>query len=149
MKSIPIPPIVLFYIGALIAGLIVLWVVLKRLGLIQDRQARKDEREIEKSVSRINQNDYFKPQTWVDASKNKLLTDDMAQNYADEIYHSFKWYNDDEERIYSVFRKLTDKAQISQIAYAYANKWNSDLAGDILNLDDDEIHIIYQIIEKI
>jgi hypothetical protein len=61
--------------------------------------------------------------------KNKLLMlkAEVAERYAKEIYDAFGFFDDDENKIYSVFRILKDKVQVSQVAKAYSGKYKVNL----------------------
>lgn len=59
-----------------------------------------------------------------------VLHKDTAKDYADAIHSSFKpWYRggDDEAKVYSVFRSLKDKVQVSQVAIAYKESHHYNL----------------------
>lgn len=81
-----------------------------------------------------------------------VLQKSAALEYVDQIHSAFKpWYlNDDEEQIYSVFRSLKDKVQVSQIAKAYQESYSENLI-DVFKerLSTSEINIIMGIVSHL
>lgn len=80
------------------------------------------------------------------------LKKQTATWYASQIYDALTpWYlNDDEEKIYGVFRSLKDKVQVSQLANAYQEEYASNLI-DLLKdrLSTSEVKIIMGIVAKL
>ncbi|WP_299213726.1 hypothetical protein [uncultured Dokdonia sp.] len=80
------------------------------------------------------------------------LKTQTAIGYASQIYSALNpWYlNDDEEKIYGVFRSLKDKVQVSQLVFAYQEEYGSNLI-DVLKdrLSTSEIKIIMGIVAKL
>ncbi len=80
------------------------------------------------------------------------LKKQTATWYASQIYDALTpWYfNDDEEKIYGVFRSLKDKLQVSQLASAYQEEYGNNLI-DVLKdrLSTSEIKIIMGIVAKL
>lgn len=62
-----------------------------------------------------------------------MLTVASAKSYAKDIRDSWGVFDDDEDKIYSVFRALKDQVQVSQVAYQYY----MDPKGNKINLIDD------------
>jgi len=79
-----------------------------------------------------------------------LLQTAAAHRFASDIYSSFSFWNDDEQRIFSVFRSLKDKAQVSQVAAAYQSKYHANLI-DVLSdqLNESEVTTILTIIRNL
>ncbi len=81
-----------------------------------------------------------------------VLKKAAAIKYANAIHSAFKpWYgNDDEEQIYSVFRNLKDKVQVSQVAKAYQDEHGESLKDSFKKrLSKSEIKIVLDIISKL
>lgn len=128
------PQIVLY--GLLI--IVVLWIIyllMKRIGLIKTQADIKEVKERTEAVQNLENSKYFDPNLYKQTSYGyaHLLPSTTANYYAKEIKSSWGWFNDDEERVYSAFRSLTSKIQISQVADAYAQLYKSDLLGDIVH----------------
>lgn len=62
-----------------------------------------------------------------------MLTVASARAFAKDIRDSWGIFDDDENKIYSVFRALKDHVQVSQVAYQYY----MDPKGNKINLIDD------------
>jgi len=60
-----------------------------------------------------------------------VLSESAAQKNALDIKNAWGFWDDDETKIYHVFRKLKDKVQVSQVAAAYAGMGEGNLI-DIL-----------------
>ena len=81
-----------------------------------------------------------------------VLKQSSAIRYANTIRSAFKpWYqNDDEEKIYNVFRNLKDKVQVSQVSKAYQSEHGESLKDSLKNrFSKSEIKIVLQIISKL
>ncbi|WP_299212625.1 hypothetical protein [uncultured Dokdonia sp.] len=80
------------------------------------------------------------------------LKKQTANQFAKQIYDALTpWYlNDDEEKIYGVFRALKDKLQVSQLAHSYQQEYGNNLI-DVLKdrLSTSEIKIIMGIVAKL
>jgi hypothetical protein len=80
------------------------------------------------------------------------LKQSTAKHYAKQIKSGFlPWYKggDDEDKVYSVFRKLKDKVQVSQVAKAYQDEESKNLI-DVLKdrFGKDEIKIVLDIVSS-
>ncbi len=80
------------------------------------------------------------------------LKKQTATGYANQINSALTpWYlNDDEEKIYGIFRGLKDKVQVSQLANAYQEEYGNNLI-DVLKdrLSTSEVKIIMGIVAKL
>jgi ABC-type bacteriocin/lantibiotic exporter with double-glycine peptidase domain len=154
------PALVQGYISivVVIIVLIVVFLLLKRLGLIKSKTQRKSSKQIQEEKAKtkiiqdtINKSDLFSPTKFKDVSKDRLLPVDVARDKALKIRKSFGFFNDDEATIYGVFRSLTDKIQVSQLAFYYAElTGGGDMAQELKNfLNKKELKEIYDIIQDI
>ena len=87
---------------------------------------------------------FYKKTTGTKPNPNLLMPTKNAREFADKIYDLIGFFNDDEKKIISEFKKLKSKGQISQVASAYSNypKSYGDLGRDVTEaltgyLDDD------------
>ncbi len=95
----------------------------------------------------------YKERVLQNASQTVItLKKQTATGYASLINSALTpWYlNDDEQKIYSVFRGLKDKVQVSQLANAYQEEYANNLI-DVLKdrLSTSEIKIIMGIVAKL
>lgn len=101
----------------------------EKLGLKASSEEKEAEKILEKQETKIN--------IWqgVDAVKRAagananitLLNYSGAAAKADNIYDSFSFYNDDEERIFASFRSLNAQTQVASIVDQYKIRHNGDL----------------------
>jgi len=82
-----------------------------------------------------------------------VLKTSTASKYADQIYKAWgSWYQggDDEEKVYSVFRKMKDKVQVSQVAKSYQDTYSKNLIDTLKDrFDKEEITIVLNIIKAL
>lgn len=79
-----------------------------------------------------------------------LLKMAAADGYAKDIADSWGWLDDNEEKIYGVFRALKDKVQVSQVAHRYFLKTKINLIDDLtVRLHKDELKEVNRIVEKL
>ena len=82
----------------------------------------------------------------------KVLKPWAAEKFAKKIHSAWSMWDDDEEIIYAVFRKLRDKVQVSQVAKAYqSEKLYSKNLVDVFNdrLSKEEVQKILGIVNKL
>ncbi|MFC4635680.1 hypothetical protein ACFO3O_17345 [Dokdonia ponticola] len=144
-----------------------LGIIVITIGYVSLRAKKRDTRYVQflEAISRVLAN----TEGGLDAShafdlqyKNRVLQSvsqtvitlktQTAIGYAYQIYSALTpWYlNDDEEKIYGVFRSLKDKVQVSQLVFAYQEEYGSNLI-DVLKdrLSTSEIKIIMGIVAKL
>lgn len=79
-----------------------------------------------------------------------LLQPSAAAKYAADIHSAWSWINDDENKVYAVFRKLKDKAQVAQIARAYQANFAANLIDQLNDqLSKKEIGKVLQIVTSL
>lgn len=148
----------LFIYGLIaVVVLVLLFSLMKKLGLIKTKAQReatqaKQETRIEKQQIKdlLSDLDWFKPTVWQTVPAQRLYTSAYARSLADKIKNAFGLLNDKETEIYGVFRSLKDRANVSQIAFAYLAKYNKDLLGELSDrLNKSELQVIYNIINAI
>jgi len=88
-------------------------------------------------------------QSKVDASLILLKTI-MAQQFAKEIHSAWAWWGDDENKVYGVFRRLKDKAQVAQVAKAYQELYKVNLIDQLSDrLNKKEVGKVLQIVQAL
>lgn len=79
-----------------------------------------------------------------------MLKAAAAESYAKDIHDSWGVINDDEDKIYGVFRALKDHVQVSQVAHRYYFKQNVNLIDDLrARLSKDEVGEVLKIVNKL
>lgn len=81
------------------------------------------------------------------------LSAEAAKSHAQSIadaWGTWYWPNDDEAKIYAVFRALRNQAQVSQVAHAYYEQTQVNLMDDLrARLDADELRQVLGIIQAL
>jgi len=81
------------------------------------------------------------------------LKQSAATGFANQIHAAWKpWYTggDNEDQVYSVFRKLKDKVQVAQVAKAYQNDHGVNLIDKLKErLDKKEIKQVLAIVKAL
>jgi hypothetical protein len=163
MKSIPIPPTILAYIGISIIIAVTLYLVFKRIGLIEDltlaekknekktkEELSKEEQDVDLANVIISDMKEFNPLYWEKAKKSELLNETQARNEASKINAAIGIFYDNESAIYATFRMLSNKFQVSQLAFYYAANYNRDLVGDLTrNLSNYELNQVVKIVKNL
>jgi|SRR3954468_1520733 len=81
-----------------------------------------------------------------------MLTVGSAKGFAKDIKDAWGMFDDDENKIYSVFRALKDQVQVSQVAFQYYNSSTDkiNLIDDLKSrLNTDEVGQILGIVKKL
>lgn len=79
-----------------------------------------------------------------------LIKADAASRYAKDINNAFGLLQDDEDRIYSVFRSLKDKVQVSQVAKAYQSDYKVNLIDKLrAKLSNSEVAEVLKIVNAL
>lgn len=157
------------FIGIILTGIVAIFVIqyLIRHGLGIGRPKTKTEKEIDeiadqsdkerlekislirKIQSVLNNSGWFNPTLWKQAAFSRRIPDATARILAKDIHDSFSFWGDNETKIYATFNKIDDKIQVSQIAYQYADLYDSDLLRTLFRkLDLEELYNIYAIIKN-
>jgi hypothetical protein len=79
-----------------------------------------------------------------------LIKTDAATKFAKDIYSAFGFLDDDEDKIYSVFRSLKDKVQVSQVAKAFQNAYRINLIDKLrAKLSEGEVSEVLKIVNAL
>ena len=113
--------------GAVIAG----YFILSKFGLIPTAASQTAAADVE-ALDRL---DYWQPNYPAKFAKQngwkKYLTKYMksvqAQAKAIALYKAKGVFNDDENSVYTILKTLQDKAQLSQLAQVFLQKYKTDL----------------------
>lgn len=125
--------------------------LLEKTGLKDSAEEKEAEKKLEQQETKIN--------IWqgVEAVKRAagkgknvtLLTYATAVGKADAINDSLNWYNDDEERIYGIFRSLNAQTQVASIVDQYRARHKADLLATLQDyLSKDEMNQVISIIDQ-
>jgi hypothetical protein len=151
IKNVKVPPQIFFYGVMLIIIVWIVFLLLKRVGLIKDAVTKKLEKDVENAVSEISNTNIFDPNLYKQSNYGyaHLPSNETVNAWVKGIKDSFGWFNDDEERIYSIFRQMNNKLTVSQVSDAYTQLYRSDLFGDLRDyLNDRELAFLWKIIDS-
>lgn len=93
--------------------------------------------------------------SWDKSQRDAWLKRYMMPHYKDytdmvtKIKYADKTFNDDEESVYSVFRRLSTKYEVNFVAKLFQNFYKYDMFAYMKNfMDDSELAIVYNIVDR-
>lgn len=135
-------------IGFLIA-LFVVYKILTGIGLIKTAKKKRSIAEQEAAVEMMRTDEYFDP-AYFKSQKFKSIGSSAANLYAQQLRKAVRGAGTDEEMIYSVFGKLFNKVNVSEVAASYYLQYGKSLQADLLNdLSKAEIANVMNIINDL
>jgi hypothetical protein len=123
----------------------------EKLGLKASSEEKEAEKILEKQETKINIWQGTEAVKRAAGANNNitLLTYSSAATKADGIQDSFSFYNDDEERIYAIFRDLNAQTQVASLVDQYRLRHKADLLNALKsNLSTTEVNEITKIINQ-
>lgn len=123
----------------------------EKLGLKASSAEKEAEKILEQQETKINiwQGTEAVKRAAGANSTIKLLSYSSASSKADGIQDSFSFYNDDEERIYAIFRDLNAQTQVASLVDQYRLRHKADLLNALKsNLSTTEVNEITKIINQ-
>ena len=123
----------------------------EKLGLKASSEEKEAEKILEKQETKINiwQGTEAVKRAAGANSTIKLLSYSSAATKADGIQDSFSFYNDNEERIYAIFRDLNAQTQVASLVDQYRLRHKADLLNALKsNLSTTEVNEITKIINQ-
>jgi hypothetical protein len=138
------------YLPYIILGIAVFYLLNKgaqKLGLTESKE--------DKQAAGLLFSKWLNPQTYIDWRKKtgfkipKQFEDFFIAGITQTIWDSKNFFNDDEEQLYSQFRKIQSKMQFSLISYYFQTQYKRNL-GEFLNsfLSSDELLKVKSIINS-
>ena len=125
--------------------------ILQALGIKKSKEEKESEKILEQQESKINiwQGTEAVKRAAGANSTIKLLSYSSAASKADGIQDSFSFYNDNEERIYAIFRDLNAQTQVASLVDQYRLRHKADLLNALKsNLSTTEVNEITKIINQ-
>ena len=125
--------------------------ILQALGIKKSKEEKESEKILEQQESKINiwQGTEAVKRAAGANSTIKLLSYSSAATKADGIQDSFSFYNDNEERIYAIFRDLNAQTQVASLVDQYRLRHKADLLNALKsNLSTTEVNEITKIINQ-
>ena len=127
--------VALVALGLLISGGVVY--AFRKRG--RNRKAVAFSAELEKELAPasvgIVKSDAFDINYWKKIATQSIpaikLKEGAAEDFARRIHTAWGWLNDNEKKIYAVFRALNDHVQVSQVAWWYQQLYGINLIDEI------------------
>jgi hypothetical protein len=136
---------IVYFTGFIIA-LIIVYKILSSIGIIKTASKKRSEAEKDAAVKMLRTDEYFSP-VYFKGKTFKSIGANAANLYAQQLRKYVRGFGTDEEGIYSVFGKLYNKCNVSEIAGSYYLQFGRDLQTDLLNdLTDKEVVSLMNII---
>lgn len=143
-----IPKVIGWGVGIGAAYFLLLRPILISTGVIdsaEDKQREKVESQFGTSLSSP-----FNPSWYKTVPGAILITRATAENLAKILYDGFGFWNDDEDKVYAVFRQLKAKTQVSWLADVFAQEYNADLYQFLRSrMSDSEMDIVHGIVNNL
>jgi len=147
MKNSSIDPNVVIKYGVTLAGLYIVYKLAQKVGLLPSQESKAETQNLQ-ALQSATVWDYNKFLFSLPGGA-LLLTQTGAAAYVDDLWNATGWYNDDEEKIYGVFRAMKTQSQIAALAKRFNQLKNKDLYGYLRDyLNDAELLTIKQIIDQ-
>lgn len=134
-----------------VAGLIVMFLIYKimtGLGLIKTGKKKEEEKQKEAAAEGLRASEYF--DRMLIAEKPFLALGNESKVLAKSLRKALRGFGTDEETVYSVFSRLKNKYQISELTFNFYAEYKKDLLAELMtDLTDKEQVILWDIINKI
>jgi hypothetical protein len=134
MKSNQIDPNTIIKAGVTLAGLFIVYKIMQKVGVIPTAASTAAAQNLQQLES-ASYWDYNKFLSTLPAGA-ALLTMSGAAAYVNDLWDATGVFNDDEEKIYGVFRAMKTQSQVAALAKRFNQLKNKDLYGylnDYLN----------------
>lgn len=118
------------------------------------KQQQEAAAKLKKEISDFEKtNDYklaFTPDMWQGKTSDIVfISNENALKFAKDINSAFGTINDDEEKIYGVYRQIPSKASAMKVAVYYFSYFKADLYQTLKNkLSDAELKVIIDIVKS-
>jgi hypothetical protein len=147
MKKNSIDPNTLIKAGISLAGLFIVYKILQKVGVLptaESNQAAQNLQALESS-NYWNYNDFLAKAP----GGHALLTQAGAAAYVEDLWDATGYFNDDEEKIFGVFRAMRTQSQIAALAKRFNQLKNKDLYGYLKDyLNETELLTVKKIIDQ-
>jgi len=120
---------------------------LQKIGLVKTNKEVTDEN----NVNNLIVNNAFDRTFWKQGGPGTLILTAISADYlVKSVYDSKGWFNDDEDKLYGVFKGLKTKSQVSYLSDIFWNKYKKDMISFIMGfLSNSDLVKLYNIIDKL
>lgn len=147
MKKDSIDPNTLIKAGVTLAGLFIVYRLLQKTGLLPSRESNLEQQNLQalESSNYWNYNDFLAKAP----GGHALLTQAGAAAFVEDLWDATGYFNDDEQKIYGVFRAMKTQSQIAALAKRFNQLKAQDLYSYLKNyLNEEELLTIKKIIDQ-
>lgn len=136
--------VILIYAIAAIVVIVFLSAILKKLGIFKS----KEKKEQIENLTKLQTVEYFNPAYYKTVTAKPLGTN-LAGELAKELRKALRGAGTDENAVYSIFNRLYNKTNVSELAEAYYLEYQKDMKTTILNdLGKKEQSMLMEIIDS-
>jgi hypothetical protein len=147
MKNSNIDPNTIIKAGVTLAGLFIVYKIAQKLGIIPSKESTEEAQNLQ-ALESSSVWDYNKFLSNLPAGA-KLLTQAGAAAYVEDLWDATGYFNDDEEKIYGVFRAMKTQSQIAALAKRFNQLKTQDLYSYLSNyLNSEELLKVKGIIDQ-
>jgi hypothetical protein len=147
MKKDSIDPNIIIKATVSLAAIFLVYKIAQKLGLIPSKDDKKEEANLLalEGSSYWNYNDFLQKAP----PGHALLTQAGAAAYVEDLWNATGIFDDDEEKIYGVFRAMRTQSQIAALAKRFNQLKTKDLYGYLKDyLNETELLTIKNIIDQ-
>jgi len=142
-----IDPNTLIKAGVAIAGLYIVYKIAQKVGVIPTAESNAAQQNLQQ-LETASYWDYNKFLSTVPAGA-LLLTQAGAAAYVDDLWDATGYFNDDEDKIFGVFRAMKTKSQVAALAKRFNQLKSKDLYSYLDEyLNDEELLKVKAIIDQ-
>jgi hypothetical protein len=147
MKSNSIDPNTMIKAGVTLAGLFIVYKIMQKIGVLPTAASTAAAQNLQQLES-ASYWDYNKFLSTLPAGA-ALLTMSGAAAYVNDLWDATGVFNDDEEKIYGVFRAMKTQSQVAALAKRFNQLKNKDLFGYLNDyLNESELLKVKAIIDQ-
>jgi hypothetical protein len=142
-----IDPNTIIKAGVTLAGLFIVYRIMQKVGIVPSAASNAAQQNLQQleAANYWDYNNFFKSAP----AGHALLTMAGAAAYVDDLWDATGYLNDDEEKIYGVFRAMRTKSQVAALAKRFNQLKNKDLYNYLSDaLNESELLKVKSIIDQ-
>ena len=121
---------------------ILLFLVLNRFGLLGKKKNVNQLTGFDTSTFKSNIAKY------TIASYPNIISNDVATEYAIQIYDSKGFFKDNDAAVIDIFKKVTTKGDVAKIVMAFSQKYGQDVGEYLKFMDRDNYQLIFDYVSN-
>jgi hypothetical protein len=104
--------------------------ILKPLSETFGLSKSEDEKNVNTETNKLDSP--FNPNFWKTIPNATIIKTDAVNKFAETIWNSVGWFNDDFDAVLGVFKSLKTKTQVSYLVYKFNQLYKKDLLNWLL-----------------